>query len=356
MEENQGTRHRLEGQDPLLHPFLSADDDEQARMTLGTLLNEQAIPIIHAVLGQRLGVAFPQGSQAYTDLRHLDAQDLSQQTLAALIARLWRLHVAPDTNRIAEFRAYVAGTTFNVWRGAVRSDSPLWSRLSRRLAYLFRGSAAQTGFAKWEDAEHGALAGFEVWRQRKAWAVRFDLSELETVRDSVQPNMPLPEVAALVLRTVGGPLPWNDFVTALASVLQVKIERVPLNLETIDELARETGPKQPGAPDTESLSKERLMRVWNGICRLDYKERAVLLLKAEDLLDFELTKIATLEIIAKLLHLSEAELAKLLPMLPLDDSEIGRLLRIRRQSVVNLRSQARSLLRRFLRTHAEAVP
>jgi uncharacterized protein YidB (DUF937 family) len=75
---------------------------------------------------------------------------------------------------------------------------------------------------------------------------------------------------------------------------------------------------------------------------LDRKERAVLLLKAEDLLDFELSQVATLQDISASLGISLTQVLSLLPSLPLDDHQIAQLLGIRRQTVVNLRSQALS--------------
>jgi hypothetical protein len=74
----------------------------------------------------------------------------------------------------------------------------------------------------------------------------------------------------------------------------------------------------------------------------------VLLLKAEDLLDFDISQVATLETVAHILEFSVDQLARLLPRLPLDDYEIAGLLGVQRQTVVNLRSQARATLRRRL--------
>jgi DNA-directed RNA polymerase specialized sigma24 family protein len=338
---------RLAGQDPLLHPFLRAQDEESAKGELDTLLQTEAMPIIQKVINQRLGTGtVPRNSQSI-DERDLDAQDLRQQTLMALTAHLWQVYAAPEKNRIGAFRAYVAGASFNTWRGAVRDETPLWTRLSFRLAYLCRESAGQTGFTKWQDSKHGSLVGFTAWRKRRLTPVlHFALLERNSIEELPAPDTPLPEIAAWALQQAGGPLPWNDFVSAVAFILQVKDEHISLDRHNLESILRTQEPvTEPGG---DSLNRDRLRNLWEQIQRLDRKERAVLLLKAEDLLDFELSQVATLQELSASLGISLKEILSLLPRLPLDDHQIAHLLGVRRQTVVNLRSQARFTLRRRL--------
>ena len=231
MEESKtvGDR-RVVAQDPLLHPFLRASDEESATAELDTLLQTEAMPIIQKVINQRLGAgAAPRNSQSI-DERDLDAQDLRQQTLMALTAHLWQVYATPEKNRIGAFRAYVAGASFNTWRAAVRDETPLWTRLSFRLAYLCRESAGQTGLTKWQDPKHGSLVGFTVWRKRRQTTVlRFGLLEQNSIEELPSPATPLPEIAAWALQQARGPLRWNDFVTAVAFILQVKDTRISLS-------------------------------------------------------------------------------------------------------------------------------
>jgi DNA-directed RNA polymerase specialized sigma24 family protein len=338
---------RVAGQDPVLHPFLRAPDEESAKAELDVLLQIEAMLIIQKVINQRLGAGAVPRTAGSIDERDLDAQDLRQQTLMALTAHLWQVYAAPEKNRIGAFRAYVAGASFNTWRAAVRDETPLWTRLSFRLAYLCRESAGQTGFTKWQDAKHGSLVGFTAWRnQRQAPAPHFALLEQNSIEELPAPTTSLPEIAAWTLQRAGGPLPWNDFVTAIAFILQVKDERISLDRRNLESLLTT---QQPGTePGGESLNRDRLRKLWEQIQRLDRKERAVLLLKAEDLLDFELSQVATLQDLSTSLAMSLTQVLSLLPSLPLDDHQIARLLGIRRQTVVNLRSQARLALRRRL--------
>ena len=340
---------RLAGQDPSLHPFLRAPDEESAKAELDVLLQMEAMPIIQKVANQRLGAGAASRTAGSIDERDLDAQDLRQQTLMALTAHLWQVYAAPERNRIGAFRAYVAGASFNTWRAVVRDETPVWTRLSFRLAYLCRESAGQTGFTKWQDAKHGSLVGFTAWRkQRQAPAPHFALLEQNSIEELPAPSTPLPEIAAWALQQAGGPLPWNDFVTAIAFILQVKDERISLDRRNLESLLTI---QQPGVePGGESLNRDRLRKLWEQIQGLDRKERAVLLLKAEDLLDFELSQVATLQDLSTSLAMSLTQVLSLLPSLPLDDHQIARLLGIRRQTVVNLRSQARLALRRRLQT------
>jgi hypothetical protein len=341
---------RLAGQDSLLFPFLRAPDEESAKAALDVLLQNGAMPIIQKVINQRLGAGAVPRTAGSIDERDLDAQDLRQQTLMALTAHLWQVYAAPEKNRIGAFRAYVAGASFNTWRAAVRDETPLWTRLSFRLAYLCRESAGQTGFTKWQDAKHGSLVGFTPWRKRRqAPALHFALLEQNSIEELPSPATPLPEIAAWALQQAGGPLPWNDFVTAIAFILQVKDERISLDRRSLESLVTERHHMEPGG---ESLNRDRLRKLWEQIQRLDRKERAVLLLKAEDLLDFELSKVATLPELSASLGIPLTQILSLLPSLPLDDQEIARLLGIRRQTVVNLRSQARFTLRRRLQARS----
>jgi DNA-directed RNA polymerase specialized sigma24 family protein len=346
---NKEEDRRVAGQDPLLHPFLRAPNEESAKAELDGLLRTEAVPIVQKIINQRLGTGSISRNPESIDERDLDAQDLRQQTLMALTAHLWQVYAVPEKNRIGAFRGYIAGASFNTWRAAVRDETPLWTRLSFRLAYLCRQSAGQTGLTKWPDAKQGSLIGFTAWRRKHlAPVLHFALLEQSSLEELPSPTTPLPEIAAWTLQQAGGPLPWNDFVTAVAFILQVKDERISLDRRNLETLLRsqEPGPQTSG----ESLNRDRLRNLWEHLQRLDRKERAVLLLKAEDLLDFELSQVATLQDLSASLGIPLTQILSLLPSLPLDDHQIARLLGVQRQTVVNLRSQARFTLRRRLQT------
>jgi DNA-directed RNA polymerase specialized sigma24 family protein len=338
-----GEKCRLEGQDPLLHPFLSASNEEAALAELDALFTGIVIPTVQKVLSQKLRMASPIARLESADTRCLDEEDFRQQTLVALTTHLWQLYQNPAEHRISVFPSYVAGAAINTWRDAVRRDAKLWTRLSNRLTYLFRGTAGPTGFGKWQDAEHESLAGFAIWQRKKMPIGHLDLEEAQL--ELPPQTAALPEVVAWVLEQAGGPLPWNEFVTAIAFVLQVKDERISIEGSKLGPLLGGTS-----EPDRETSDRVQLRACWDVIRKLDVKERAVLLLKAEDLLDLELSQVATVDNIASVLELPLSRLLELLPRLPLDDQEIAQLLKIQRQTVVNLRRQARSTLRRRLRS------
>ena len=344
--KNQEDR-RVEGQDPLLHPFLRAPNEDSAKAELDILFQTEAIPIIQKIINQRLGAGSISRKPDSIDERDLDTQDLRQQTLMALTAHLWRVYTTPEKNRINAFHGYVAGVSFNTWRAAVRDETPLWTRLSSRLAYLCRESAGQRGITRWQDPKQGSLVGFTVWRQKRLAPIpHFAVLEQTSIEELPAPATPLPEIAAWALQQAGRPLHWNDLVSVVAFILQVKDERISLDRENPDALlnTRQSEAETGG----ESLNRDRLRNLWEQLQGMDRKERAVLLLKAEDLLDFELSQVATLPDLAASLGISLAQILALLPRLPLDDDQIGRLLGVQRQTVVNLRSQARFTLRRRL--------
>src|ERR1700751_5721343 len=230
---------RVAGQDPVLHPFLRAPDEKSATAELDVLLQIEAMPIIQKVINQRLGAGAVPRSAGSIDERDLDAQDLRQQTLMALTAHLWQVYAAPQKNRIGAFRAYVAGASFNTWRAAVRDETPLWTRLSLRLAYLCRESAGQTGFTKWQDAKYGSLVGFTAWRKKhQAPALHFALLEQNSIEELPAPTTSLPEIAAWAVQQAGGPWALDGFVTAIAFILQVKDERISLDHRNLESLVK----------------------------------------------------------------------------------------------------------------------
>ncbi|MBV9273804.1 MAG: hypothetical protein JO333_07910, partial [Verrucomicrobia bacterium] len=246
-----GEKRRLDGQDPLLHPFLSASNEEAALAELDALFTCIVVPTVHKVLCQKLRVASPRARLESDDRRCLDEEDFRQQTMVALTTRLWQLYRNPAEHRITAFPSYVAGATINTWRDAIRRDAKLWTKLSNRLTYLFRGTARLTGFAKWQDAEHESLAGFAVW-QRKIMPIGH--LELEEAQFERPPQAaPLPEVAAWILEQAGGPLPWNEFVTAIAFVLQVKDGRISIEGSKLGLLLGGTS-----EPDRETSDRVRL--------------------------------------------------------------------------------------------------
>src|SRR4029077_1122474 len=136
-----------------------------------------------------------------------------------------------------------------------------------------------------QDAKHGSLVGFTVWRRKRLAPVpHFVLFERTSVEKLPSPRPPLSGLAAWALQQAAGPLLWNDFVTAVAFILQVKDERISLDRSNLETLLWAQQPRaQTGG---ESLNRDRLRNLWEHLQSLDRKERAVLLLKAEDLLDF----------------------------------------------------------------------
>src|SRR4029077_17602933 len=97
--KNQADR-RVEGQDPLLHPFLRAPNEDSAKAELDILFQAEAIPIIQKIINQRLGAGSISRKPDSMDQRDLDIQDLRQQTLMALTAHLSQVYTNPKKSRI----------------------------------------------------------------------------------------------------------------------------------------------------------------------------------------------------------------------------------------------------------------
>jgi DNA-directed RNA polymerase specialized sigma24 family protein len=333
--------------DSLLAPWLQAvrtRSDEAAESALASLVEAHIAPVIRSVIRFKLR---PDAA---------DEADLAQEALAQWRAELRKLGAGPDDRSIADARALAATIAYRVCYGWLRRRSPRRHALRNRLQYVL---TRQAGLALWTGAGSLLTAGFAVWRgqspapSEKLRRLPDDEKFLaRTGRPGVEgQEAKLNGLLAAIFDYVGGPVAFDDLLSAVAALLQVKDE-APVSTEE-EMVGAELASREDVAWQVEK--RIFLQRLWEEVRELPLAQRAALLLNLREadgrgcLALFPATGVATLRQIADALELSAERLAELWLQLPLDDATIAGLLDLTRQQVINLRKSARERLARRLK-------
>src|SRR5215470_2280824 len=329
--------------------------EEAAESALALLIETHIEPVIRSVIRFKLRLD-PAG--------RADEADLAQEALAQWLAELRKLSAEPDNRSIIDARGLAATITYRVCYGWLRRRSPRRHALRNRLQYLL---TRQAGMALWPGAEQGGqgekvlIAGFASWRGRAQGA-------LETLRQlpadekflarasrliAKGQGAKLHDLLAAIFDYVGGPVTFDELLSAVAALLRVRDE---------PPASTEEGQEAPGAqlasPEDVAWQVEKrifLERLWEEVRELPLAQRSALLLNLREsdgrgcLALFPATGVATLRQIAEALEIPAERLAEIWPQLPLDDATIAGLLNLTRQQVINLRKSARERLARRLK-------
>ena len=341
--------------DGLLEPWLQmfrTQGEETAEPALALLIERHIEPVIRSVIRFKLRLA-PAG--------RADESDLAQEALAQWLTELRKLSAEPDNRSISDARGLAATITYRVCCGWLRRRSPRRHALRNRLQYLL---TRQAGLALWSDAgrsERLLVAGFASWKGRAqgpaekirqlpgdekfmARAGRLTARGLEAK---------LNDLLVAIFDYAGGPVAFDELVSAVAALLQIKDD---------PPASTEEGQEAPGAqlasPEDVAWQVEKrifLERLWEEVRGLPLAQRAALLLNLREadgrgcLALFPATGVATLRQIAETLEIPVEKFAEMWPQLPLDDATIAGLLKLTRQQVINLRKSARERLARRLK-------
>ncbi len=333
--------------DSLLAPWLQAvrtRSDEAAESALALLIETHIEPVIKSVIRFKLRP----GS--------VDEADLAQEALAQWLAELRKLRAGPDDRSIGDARGLAATITYRVCYRWLRQRSPRRHALRNRLQYVL---TRQAGLALWTGAGNLLIAGFAAWRGRTLEPSE-KLSQLpddekflaRAGRLGVEgQEAKLNDLLAAIFDYVGAPVTFDELVSAVAALLQVKDE---LPASTEEEMG---GAELASSEDVAWQVEKRifLQRLWEEVRELPLAQRSALLLNLREadgrgcLALFPATGVATLRQIADALEISAERLAELWLQLPLDDATIAGLLDLTRQQVINLRKSARERLARRLK-------
>ncbi|HYV11273.1 MAG TPA: hypothetical protein VE980_10275 [Pyrinomonadaceae bacterium] len=334
----QESSARLAKIDALLEPLLSATTDEHANELLSQLIAGHAEPVIKGVI--RFKLRF----NSHQETQRAEADDIHQDVVLQLVSQLQRFRKLPAAHPITDVRGMAAIIAHRTCARWMRRQFPERHALKNRLHYLL---TRQRGFAIWE--ENGkSIAGFVLWQQQKKSAVR-NLSAVENIRKSPE----LAETIKSIFDYAGGPVEFDELVTAVAAIQGVSDQPVESLAEDED------GGFDPATPDPDPAwrveKKMFLQRLWEELTQLPVNQRAALLLNLKDasgfgcITLFPAIGIATIRQLAAALELSAERLAELWNELPIEDARIAELLGLTRQQVINARKSGRERLARRLK-------
>ncbi|HEX5083853.1 MAG TPA: hypothetical protein VFY40_17525, partial [Blastocatellia bacterium] len=300
--------------DDLLAPWLQTlrtQGDEAAEAALAQLIEAHIEPVIRGVIRFKLRIT-PAASE--------DAEDLAQEALAQWLAELRKLTARPDDRSISDARGLAATISYRVCYGWLRRQSPRRNALRNRLQYAL---TRQSGLALWTDHRNLSIAGFAAWRDRpqpspeKLRQLPDDEKFLARVWGQ---GAKLNDLLAAIFDYVGGPVAFDDLVSVVAAVLQVKDDPpVSTEEETI-------GAEIASGADVAWQVEKRIFleRLWQEVRELPRAQRAALLLNLREadgrgcLALFPATGVATLRQIADALELPVEQFAEIWTQLPLD--------------------------------------
>jgi RNA polymerase sigma factor (sigma-70 family) len=339
--------------DSLLEPLLLAASDQEADDLLLGLITVHAEPVIKGIIRYKLHLS------SHRTAQRAEADDIYQEVLVQLLTELHRLREQPNEHPISDLRgmtAVIAHRTCSRW---MRRQFPERHALKNRLHYLL---TRQRGLALWQDGTGKLVAGFTAWQGRKkaANAERLRrLSEDEGLQAHIRllqtgKQQELGPALAAIFNHLGGPIEFDELVSAVAALLQIRDQPIESTDQNEDSLAFAAA---AGQPDTAWRVEKRifLQRLWEELRELPPNQRAALLLNLKDadgrgcIALFPSTGIATLRQLADALEMSADRLADLWNELPLEDARIAELLRLTRQQVINARKSGRERLTRRLK-------
>ena len=273
-----------------------------------------------------------------------DVEDVCSDTIVALLGRIEELKSNSEPGaEIHDFDAYAAVIARRACSAWSRRRYPAFYNLRTRLRYLLKRDAR---FAHWQDARGEWVCG---WAKDQTDSFQSDsprLPELEP-RDFDEISASYQPVALLVqiFEHAAHPLYFNNLVRICADFWSVT--DTPETMESTEISC--------SAVESMETTLDRLgwlRRLWKELRELPDRHCAALLLNlrglegdcAASLLIF--TGVATLQDLAVAVGMSEEVFAGVWPRIPLSDIEIGEIMQISRQQVINLRKTARERLRR----------
>lgn len=337
--------------DILLEPLLREASDEQADEILSRLITVHAEPVIKGIIRYKLHLNRADG--------RAEADDVYQEALVQLVAELQQLRRQPDEHPITDVRgmaAVIAHRTCSRW---MRRQFPERHALKNRLQYLL---TRQRGLALWQGEGGKQVAGFAAWQGQKKAAAPARLAALsndEGLRAHIRMlksgrHQELGDALAAIFNHLGGPVEFDELVSALAALLGIRDQPIESIDENEDAVAFRTS---AGEPDPAWQVEKRifLQRLWEELQQLPLNQRAALLLNLKDadgrgcIALFPVTGIASLGQLADALEMSADGFARLWNELPLEDTRIAELLGLTRQQVINSRKSGRERLARRLK-------
>src|SRR5215831_11043773 len=133
----------------LLDEWLREQDPARALRQLDLLVTHHLAPLVRRIVGFKL--VQPRA----------DVEDVSQDALCSVLARLERMKTAGDGAAVRDLTSYAAVTAYNACNEYYRSRRPVWLSLSMKIRYMATHSPR---FALWRTEEGREACGFAADR------------------------------------------------------------------------------------------------------------------------------------------------------------------------------------------------
>jgi DNA-directed RNA polymerase specialized sigma24 family protein len=326
-----------EGAIALLNAYVAEQNPARAESLLAELVVSRVEPVARSVASRRL--------RRHSGTHHNNIEDVASEAVVAFLLHMEELRLGRVAS-VANLDAFVATLAARACNDYFRRAHPAFHSLRNKLRYLFE---RYPDLVRWRDHESGIwLCGLAAW-QTQAKPGRPAIADIERITDldSAASSLHPADQLANILQKVGAPIPFNDLALLLARLWNVN-DGV-MDAEEEKEIADSDRPV-----DVTLAQKQWLGVLWNQIGELTRNQRAALLLNLRgpdgdcgtSLLVS--TGIATIRQIALAVGIPDLEFAQIWEKLPLSDFEIGSLLSLTRQQVINLRMYARAKLKKQL--------
>lgn len=320
-----------------LRACLAETDSLAAERDLGQLVEKHVEPVMRRIIMARLR------RHGNEHLSHIE-DVLSEAVIAFLLhfEDLRQQRTGPLENMDA-FTAMLASRAVNDY---FRRVNPTFHALRNRLLYLLERYPA---LARWKYLATGEwLSGLAIWKSKKLTPLR----SIEGVdarawlhRDS--DKLHAAEQLMQIFNGAGLPIRFNDLALLMARVWHVQDSRTE-NVEDHEFV------DQVHSVDQRLSNRQWLEVLWKHICELNRNQRAALLLNlkgADGSCGASLlvtTGLVSIRELAKAVDIPDEEFSDIWQRLPLNDMEVGNLLGLERQQVINLRKCARVRLERAM--------
>jgi RNA polymerase sigma factor (sigma-70 family) len=331
--------------DPALAALMDARDDADADAQLSALLVTRVQPLVRTIAARKLAI--------YGGFSTADVEDVAGEALLVLVGRLREVRRAPDAAAIANLDAYAATVTYHACAHAIRQRHPQRARLKARVRYVLTRDPA---FGLWDEPGGGAVCGLAAWEPRLASPEAHAALDapsptqrafLERQARAADSPAGLTALVRTLVQMADGPIELDRLVGAVARVCGI------VDAPPVAEAAEPAAPIEP--PEAAIDARRFTARLWAEVGQLPLRQRVALLLHLRDargagvLWLLPLVGIATIRQVARLLDITDLDMAGLWGRLPLDDHAIADRLGCTRQQVINLRMSARKRLATRLR-------
>jgi hypothetical protein len=312
-------------------------DSLKAERALGQLVEDHVEPLMKRVITARLR---RNGVEHFTHL-----EDVLSDAVIAFLLHVEELRLG-RADEVENFNAFVSMLATRAVNDYFRRANPGFHALRNRLLYLIE---RYPELARWREPSSGQwLCGLAEWKDKRN-------SPLRTI-DDVNPREWLSSNSAQLhaadqlielFKAARTPIRFNDLALLMARVWNIQESRTE-NVEDHDLV------DEAATVDQRLGHRQWLDILWKQICDLNRNQRAALLLNMKgpdgncgaSLL--VTTGVVNIRQLAQAIELSGEEFALLWQRLPLSDHEVGDILGLERQQVINLRKCARARLERVM--------